>query len=68
MAGIRCPTLVIGNGQDFVHPLEYARVLAALIPRAQLVEVTSKTIDRDSYVKEFRAALAAFLDPQEVAQ
>ncbi|CDX60528.1 putative hydrolase or acyltransferase of alpha/beta superfamily [Mesorhizobium plurifarium] len=58
---IRQPALVIGNDQDYVHPLAYARELARLIPGARLVEITSKTIDRAAYVAEFRNALAGFL-------
>jgi pimeloyl-ACP methyl ester carboxylesterase len=58
---IRQPALVIGNDQDYVHPLAYARELAGLIPGARLAEITSKTIDRAAYVAEFRNALAGFL-------
>ena len=58
---IRQPALVIGNDQDYVHPLAYARELAGLVPGARLAEITSKTIDRAAYVAEFRNALAGFL-------
>ncbi|TIS88492.1 alpha/beta hydrolase [Mesorhizobium sp.] len=58
---IRQPALVIGNDQDYVHPLAYARELAGLIPGARLAEITSKTIDGAAYVAEFRDALAGFL-------
>ncbi|MDX8531305.1 alpha/beta hydrolase [Mesorhizobium sp. VK25A] len=61
IATIRQPALVIGNDQDYVHPLAYARELAGLIPGARLTEITSKTIDRVAYVAEFRDALAGFL-------
>lgn len=59
--GLSLPTLVIGNGEDLVHPLAFARELAALMPGARLVEIPSKTVDADGYMKHFRAALAAFL-------
>jgi pimeloyl-ACP methyl ester carboxylesterase len=61
IATIRQPALIIGNDQDYVHPLAYARELAGLIPGSRLAEITSKTIDRAAYVAEFRAALAGFL-------
>lgn len=61
IAGIRVPTLVIGNARDFVHPLAMARGLAGMIPHARFVEITSKSESRGAYRDEFRAALAAFL-------
>ena len=61
IARIRRPALIIGNDQDYVHPLAYARELAGLIPGARLSEITSKTIDRTAYVAEFRDALVGFL-------
>ena len=61
LAAIRLPTLVIANGEDVVHPIAYAEALAALIPSARLAIVTSKTVDRTAYVREFRGAVAGFL-------
>jgi pimeloyl-ACP methyl ester carboxylesterase len=58
---ITVPTLVIGHGDDLIHPLAYARQLAATIPGARLVEVTSKVASRERYVAEFRSALSTFL-------
>lgn len=55
------PARVIANDQDYVHPLAAARTLAGLIPDAELRVVTSKTVDRERYVAEFRSALADFL-------
>ena len=57
---IAVPTLVIGHVDDLVHPLAYARRLAATIPGARLVEITSKAANRDRYVAEFRSALSDF--------
>ena len=62
IAAIRIPTLVIGNAQDYVHPLATARELAALIANATFVEITSKSVDRDRYLREFRTTLAGFLE------
>jgi pimeloyl-ACP methyl ester carboxylesterase len=58
---IRVPTLIIGNTQDYVHPLAYCEKLRALLPNSKLQTITSKTIDRDKYVVEFRHALTEFL-------
>jgi pimeloyl-ACP methyl ester carboxylesterase len=58
---IAVPTLVIGNRDDLVHPLAYARRLAATIPHARMVEIASKTVSRERYVVEFRSAVADFL-------
>ena len=55
------PTLIVANHQDFVHPVAYARELQAALPNAELELITSKTIDRQAYVTEFKAALSAFL-------
>lgn len=55
------PTLVIGHGRDSVHPLDYARRLADMIPKARLAEITSKTESRELYVAGFRNAMRQFL-------
>ena len=61
LAAVKSPTLILANGEDVVHPIAYAEELARLIPNARLKVVTSKTVDRVAYVREFRAALAEFL-------
>jgi pimeloyl-ACP methyl ester carboxylesterase len=58
------PTLVIGNAVDRVHPLSHARLLAAAIPGARLVEVAPKVLDKPRHLAEFRAAVADFLHQQ----
>ena len=65
LQAVRVPTLVIANGEDVVHPVGYAEDLAALIPSARLTIVTSKTVDRAAYVREFRTAVAGFLARDE---
>ena len=64
LQALAVPTLVIGNGQDYVHTLATAHALAALIPGAIACEITSKTIDRARYVREFQDALGRFLAAQ----
>ncbi|HEX2525145.1 MAG TPA: alpha/beta hydrolase [Geminicoccus sp.] len=55
------PTLVIGHGQDAIHPMAHAADLALLIPQARLVEITPKAIDRGRYTAEFRSSLHGFI-------
>lgn len=55
------PTLVIGNGEDRVHPLAWARELADVLPNAKLQTITSKSVDPDAYRTEFQTAIAHFL-------
>jgi pimeloyl-ACP methyl ester carboxylesterase len=64
MAALNVPTLVIGNGQDHVHPLSYAHALADIIPGALFCEITSKSVDKRSYLAEFQQALKGFLNPR----
>jgi pimeloyl-ACP methyl ester carboxylesterase len=61
MASIAMPTLIIGSGKDYVHPLRYASQLKDLIPGAALQIITSKTVDKALYQSQFRESLAAFL-------
>jgi len=57
------PTLVLANGEDFVHSVETARTLSGLIPGSQFRLITSKTVSRQQYVEEFQQALQEFLEP-----
>jgi pimeloyl-ACP methyl ester carboxylesterase len=61
LAELGIPVLIVGHGHDLVHPLDYARRLATMIPHAHLAEITPKAIDKARYTAELRAALAAFL-------
>lgn len=61
LARLSLPCLVIGHGQDDIHPLSYAERLAALIPGARLVTIPPKASDPQGYREGFRAALAGFL-------
>jgi pimeloyl-ACP methyl ester carboxylesterase len=68
IARINTPTVVIANGEEYIHPIEYAEQLRALIPVASLQIITSKTLNRGLYVSEFRAAIASFLETRVIAQ
>lgn len=63
-ASIEQPVLVIGHGQDAVHPLSMARDVAAAVPHAELVEITPKSVSQTAYLTDFRSAYAAFLAQQ----
>jgi len=59
--GIAVPTLVIGTTEDTIHPLYFAESLAAMIPHAAFVRITSKSVDPARHAAEFRDALSVFL-------
>ena len=61
LQALAIPTLVIGHRQDSIHPLAHVERLAGLIGPARLVEITPKTVDRNAYLGEFRAAVLEFL-------
>jgi pimeloyl-ACP methyl ester carboxylesterase len=61
IARIACPALVIGNGMDFIHPIEMARDVSGLIPGSRFVEIAPKAASIERYRAEFRAALHDFL-------
>lgn len=55
------PALVIGNGEDVIHPLWFAQELADRIPGGRLETIPSKTADPAAYTAEFRAVFGRFL-------
>jgi pimeloyl-ACP methyl ester carboxylesterase len=59
---IKMPCLIIGHGQDSIHPLAMARALAGLLPHARLREITSKAHSRPAYIADFKATLTDFLE------
>lgn len=61
LAKINVPTLVIGHGDDLIHPLSYAKQLQALIPHAELAIITSKVRNKAQYVADFQSCLSRFL-------
>jgi len=63
-AGLRVPTLVIGNSRDAVHPLATAEILANAIPGALFIEVPAKATDPAAHSAAIRAALHHFLSTQ----
>ena len=53
--------LIIGCAFDQIHPISMAHELARLIPAARFVEITSKSVSKLRYVKEFKHALTDFV-------
>jgi pimeloyl-ACP methyl ester carboxylesterase len=60
-AAIRVPALVLAHRQDPIHRFAFGESLAAAIPGARLVELTSKSIARGRHAAEVQAALEACL-------
>jgi pimeloyl-ACP methyl ester carboxylesterase len=60
--GVGVPALVLVNGLDALHPVEYGRRLAAGIPGAQLVEIAPKEKDPALHAREARQAIEAFVE------
>jgi pimeloyl-ACP methyl ester carboxylesterase len=58
---IAVPTLVLANHRDPIHPYEYGAVLAQLIPRAELREITSKSVSVERHGAEVQRSLDEFL-------
>jgi pimeloyl-ACP methyl ester carboxylesterase len=57
---VTVPALVIGHEADAIHPMDHARRLAALLPQAELVEITPKSVSRDAYVHDLHTAIRRF--------
>lgn len=60
LAALAMPVLTVGHGVDVVHPLAYAKTLAARIPGARFAEITPKAVNRQAYASELHGVLAAF--------
>lgn len=58
---ITVPTLVLANRPDVIHPFEYGRTIADLVPGAEFHEVASKSVSVDKYNADVQRAVEAFL-------
>jgi pimeloyl-ACP methyl ester carboxylesterase len=58
---ISVPTLVLVNQQDEIHPFDFGEALAREIPRAQLVELTPKSVSKERHTADVQRALDDFL-------
>jgi pimeloyl-ACP methyl ester carboxylesterase len=61
VAALHVPTLSLAHRHDPIHPFAYARRLAEAIPGFRLVEVTSRSVDRERHATEVQHSIAAFL-------
>ena len=58
---LHVPTVVLAHQQDPIHPFAYGQRLANAIPGARLVEVTSRSTNRQQHAAEMQQHIAAFL-------
>ena len=58
---IKVPTLVLANHSDLVHPYEYGLEYASLIGRAELKEITPKTVNEMQHTKDVQQNIDAFI-------
>lgn len=58
---IMIPALVIGHRGDPFHPHAIAETYARAIPRAELITVPSKDVDRTQFATQIRTAINDFL-------
>ena len=61
VSSIRCPTLIISTKLDPIHPYEYGKCLASIIPRSVFFEAVPKSENLEKHLGESQAALSAFL-------
>lgn len=61
LAGVSQQTVVIGNEDDPLHPLEFARVIDAGLPNSQLEVVISRYIHDRQHREEVRRIVSSFL-------
>lgn len=61
VAGLRMPALVVGNRTDPIHPFEFAETWARRLPRAQLVEIPSKSENPAEHQRVFQRHFTRFL-------
>lgn len=60
-ANITVPTLVLANRQDPIHPFEYGQVIARTIPKAELAEITCKSVSLEQHNQDVQSCLEQFL-------
>jgi pimeloyl-ACP methyl ester carboxylesterase len=58
---IAVPTLVLANGRDAIHPLEFGVTLAREIPGADFKELTPKSVSLEQHLEETQRFLEDFL-------
>lgn len=61
LQSISVPTLVLANRQDPVHPYEFGKSLARLIPGAEFRELTPKSVNVVAHGADVQRCIAGFL-------
>lgn len=61
LRAISVPTLVLANRQDPVHPYEFGKTLARLIPGAEFRELTPKSASIEAHGVDVQRYIAEFL-------
>jgi len=59
--GLKIPTLVLANGQDSIHPLDYGLTLAREIPNAQFKVLTPKFVSVERHNRQTQRFVEQFL-------
>ena len=59
---LKVPVLILGNRQDPIHPWPVAKLLAELIPYAELREVTAKSVSLDQHAADVKQMINHFLE------
>jgi pimeloyl-ACP methyl ester carboxylesterase len=67
LARIGAPTLVLGTGDDLIHPLALARDLTARIPGARFAELPPKGRGKAAHLAAMREKISDFLSEQKDA-
>jgi pimeloyl-ACP methyl ester carboxylesterase len=62
LRNLETSTLIIGHEIDYIHPFSYAAALSQLIPRSQLVRITSKAVSKAAYLEDLHKAITNFLE------
>ncbi len=58
---IKVPVLIMANGSDPIHPLEYGRIMAEYVPQAEFYEITAKSVDSQKHISDLQKHLDEFL-------
>lgn len=61
LRSISVPTLVLANKQDPIHPYEFGKALARLIPGAEFRELTPKSVSVEAHAADVQKYIAEFL-------
>jgi pimeloyl-ACP methyl ester carboxylesterase len=63
---IKCPTLILANRQDPIHPFEFGEILAREIPGAELCELTPKSVSVERYTQDVQCFIEGFLHSKTI--